>query len=263
MIYRHILTFLFLITLIPLSSKALAPPSPAGGGMLRLDEKHDFVATTNAWFPDEQFKGLTAEAWIYFEEPPDIFDFWTIIGQEGRFGLVLHGKFDTLGAWGYAVDAAGSLITGGSRLPEKEWIHVTAIYDAGAGKGVNGKGGNWCCPRGHLIKSNKPLRIGGIVLQDLGRSHFVGDNVKFQGYIDEVRISNVVRYVGPEWRVPKKRFEVDEHTISLWHFDEAPGVSRFKDASGNGHHLWRSGVIGGLAVEAERKLATTWGQLKW
>ncbi len=48
MIYRHILTSFFLITLIPLSAKALPPPSPAGGGMLRLDETHDFVATANA-----------------------------------------------------------------------------------------------------------------------------------------------------------------------------------------------------------------------
>ena len=259
MIHRQTFISIFLLILIPLSSKALPPRSPAGGGMLRLDEKHDFVATANAWFPDEQFEGLTAEAWIYFEVPPEPGTFWSVIGQEGRFNLIIHGNGNTLGAWGYAVGAAGSLISGGASLPEKEWIHVTAIYDAGAGMGFNGKGGNWCCPRGHLIKSSKPLRIGGIVRQDQGRSRFVGENVKFQGYIDEVRISNIVRYVGPEWEVPEGKFKVDEHTISLWHFNEAPGLNRFKDASGNGYDLWRSGAF---AVEAERKLTTTWGKLK-
>ena len=262
MIYRKLFTCFIFLILIPLSAKALPPPSPAGGGMLKLDEKHDFVATTKAWFPDEQFDGLTAEAWIYFEEPPDLFDFWSIIGQEGRFGLVLHGKFDTLGAWGYHEGADSGLIIGGTPVPKGEWVHVTAIYDAGAGTGFNGKGGNWCCPGGHLIKSDKILRIGGIVPQDLNRSHFVGDNVKLQGYIDEVRISNVVRYKGPEWKVPKGKFKVDKHTISLWHFDEEAGFSRFKDASGNGHHLWRSGAIGGLTVKVQGKLTTTWGQLK-
>ena len=262
MIYRKLFTCFFFLILIPLSAKALPSPSPAGGGMLQLDEKHDFVATVNTWFPDEQFEGLTAEAWIYFEEPPDLFDFWTIIGQEGRFGLVLHGKFDTLGAWGYHEGANSGIITGGTAVPKGEWVHVVATYDASAGKGMNGKGGNWGRPGGHLIKSDQSLRIGGIVPQDPERSHFVGENVKFQGYIDEVRISNVVRYDGPEWKVPKGKFEVDEHTISLWHFDEKPGLSRFKDTSGNGHHLWRSGVIGGLAVEAQQKLTTTWGQLK-
>lgn len=262
MVYRHVLTFLFLIIFIPLSAKALPPPSPAGGGMLTLDEKHDFVATVEAWFPNEQFTGLTAEAWVYFEELPAPETFWSIIGQEGRFNLIIHGNNGSLGAWGYAEGAAGSLTTGGFNLSVKEWMHVTAIYDAGAGMGLNGEGGNWCCPRGHLIKSNKPLRIGGIIPQDKKRSHFIGDNVKLRGYIDEVRISNVVRYVGPEWEIPKGKFAVDEHTLSLWHFDEPPELSRFKDVSGNGHHLWRGGVIGGLAVEVQQKLTTTWGELK-
>lgn len=262
MIYRKLFTYFFFLILIPLSAKALPPPSPAGGGMLRLDEKHDFVATVEAWFLDEQFEGLTAEAWIYFENSPEPSTFWSIIGQEGRFNLVIHGNDASLGAWGYSEGAAGSLTIGGFFLPKKEWIHITAIYDAGAGMGFNGRGGNWCCPRGHLIKSNKPLRIGGIISQDPDRSRFVGDNVKLRGYIDEVRISSVVRYVGPQWEVPKRKFEADKHTISLWHFDEPPGLNRFKDASGNGYHLWRSGVIGGLAVEAQNKLATTWGQLK-
>jgi len=227
--------------------------------MLRLDETHDFVATTNAWFPDEQFEGLTVEAWVYFEELPTPETFWSIIGQEGRFNLIIHGNDGSLGAWGYAEGAAGSLTTGGFDLLKKEWMHVTAIYDAGAGMGLNGEGGNWCCPRGHLIKSNKPLRIGGIIPQDKNRSHFVGENVKLRGYIDEVRISKVVRYVGPKWDVPNGKFEVDRHTISLWHFDEAPGANLFKDATLYGYDLWRSGV---LAVETHGKLTTTWGELK-
>lgn len=259
MIYRYILTTLFLITLISLSSEALPPPSPAGGGMLKLDETHDFVATTEAWFPNKQFKGLTAEAWIYFEEPPQFRTFWTIIGQQGRFGLVLHGNSGALGAWGYHEGADSGLVAGSTPVLKGEWIHVTAIYDASAGMGFNGRGSNWCCPGGRLIKSDKPLRIGGIVRQDLNRSHFIGDGMNIRGYIDEVRISNTVRYVGPEWEVPKGKFKVDKHTISLWHFDEADGANRFKDVSGNGYDLWRNGV---LPVEAQGKLTTTWGQLK-
>ena len=259
MIYRKLFTCFIFLILIPLSAKALPPPSPAGGGMLRLDETHDFVATTEAWFRNKQFKGLTAEAWIYFEEPPQFSTFWTIIGQEGRFGLIHHGNSGALGAWGYHEGAHSGIIGGGTPVPKGEWVHVVAMYDASAGKGMNGRGGNGVGPGGHLIKSDKRLRIGGIVPQDPEQNRFVGDNVKFQGYIDEVRISNVMRYVGPAWEIPKGKFKVDKHTISLWHFDEAPGANWFKDTSGNGHDLWRSGV---LAVEAQGKLATTWGQLK-
>ena len=259
MIYRHILTFLFLITLIPLSTNAFPPPSPAGGGMLRLDETHNFVATVEEWVPDEEFEELTVEAWIYFEEPPQFSTFWTIIGQEGRFGLILHGNSGALGAWGYHEGAHSGIIGAGTPVPKGEWVHVVAMYDASAGKGMNGRGGNAVPPGGHLIKSNKPLRIAGIVPQDPKQNRFVGDNVKFQGYIDEVRISNVMRYIGPRWEVPKGRFKTDKHTLSLWHFNEAPGANLFKDTSGNGYDLWRSGV---LAVAAQGKLATTWGQLK-
>ena len=38
--YRSVICLVWL-TLIPFSLKALPPASPAGGGMLRLDEKHD------------------------------------------------------------------------------------------------------------------------------------------------------------------------------------------------------------------------------
>jgi hypothetical protein len=228
--------------------------------MLQLDEKHDFVGTVEAWFPNEQFEKLTAEAWIYFEEPLEPRTFWTIIGQEGRFGLLLIGISDVLGVWGYSEGADSNLISGVRSLSAGKWVHVVAIYDASAGMGFDGRGGNLCCPGGHLIRSDKTLRIGGIVPQDVeNRSHFRGKSLKFRGYIDEVRISNIVRYKGPEWQVPKGNFTVDEHTISLWHFDEAHGASRFKDASGNGYHLWRSGA---MAVEAQRKLTTIWGQLK-
>lgn len=258
MIQRSILICFFLLTLIPLSAKAVPPPSPAGGGMLQLDRSHDFVATIEAWFPDEEFKGLTAEAWLYFEEAPEPLTFWSVIGQEGRFNLVVHGNGMTLGAWGYAEDADGALTFGGDPLPKNEWVHVVALYDASAGKGFNGMGGNWCCPGGHLITTDNPLRIGGIIPQDPDRSGFIGENVKLNGYIDEVRISKNVRYFGPDWDVPEGKFEVDRHTIALWHFDEKQGSLRFEDASGNGYSLWRQG----LAVEPEAKLTTTWGKLK-
>ena len=35
--HRQFFTYLFLLTLIPLSAKALPPPSPAGGNYLVLD----------------------------------------------------------------------------------------------------------------------------------------------------------------------------------------------------------------------------------
>ena len=54
----------------------------------------------------------------------------------------------------------------------------------------------------------------------------------FHGLIDEVRISNIARYTKDF--APQKRFEPDEHTLALYHFDEGSG-DVLKDSSGNGH----------------------------
>ena len=43
MIYRHILTCLILLALIPLSAKAFPPASPAGGNYLVLDGVDDYA----------------------------------------------------------------------------------------------------------------------------------------------------------------------------------------------------------------------------
>jgi len=55
----------------------------------------------------------------------------------------------------------------------------------------------------------------------------------FIGVIDEMRISTIARY-DKDFR-PPERFEADEHTLALYHFDEGRG-DVLNDSSGNGHH---------------------------
>ena len=262
MIFRQLITGFLFLTLVSLSVQALPPPSPQDGRMLQLDEKHDYVGTVDSWFPDEQFEQLTVEAWVYFEEPPGPSKFWSIFGQEGRFNLVISGSRGVLGSWAAHNDRGrdSSITIQINPLPRKQWVHVVGMYNARAGMGINGNGGIWCCQGGHLVDSNKPFRIGGIIVpQKPEPPRFVGENVKFRGYIDEVRISNILRYPERDWKIPERKFKVDEHTISLWHFDEAPWLGRFKDESGNGYDLWRGDS---MSVEAGGKLTTKWGELK-
>ena len=71
--HRQILTYLFLLALIPLSAKALPPPSPAGGNYLVLDGVDDYAVldfeTFGYLLPDGTDQ-LTFEAWIYPTTPP-------------------------------------------------------------------------------------------------------------------------------------------------------------------------------------------------
>ena len=83
-----------------------------------------------------------------------------------------------------------------------------------------------------------PLQIG----TNWTKSHF------FQGIIDEVRISNVARYT--EDFTPAKRFEPDEHTVALYHFDEGTGDVLI-DSSGNEHH---GKIVGAKWVRVDDEL---------
>jgi hypothetical protein len=60
-------------------------------------------------------------------------------------------------------------------------------------------------------------------------------NSYFNGAIDEVRISNVVRYAS-NFTPPSAPFTTDANTIALYHFDEGTGTTT-ADASGNGNTL--------------------------
>lgn len=231
--------------------------SPAGGQYLKLDDDHDFVSTAEAWFPNEQFEGLTAEAWIYVETMPAAESFWSIFGQENRFYLVIVSS-GSLGSWCHEEGAGIPCGSGGNTLPKEEWVHVTALFHASAGFALNGVGGNWGRPGGKVLESDKPLIIGGIIPQKKELCYFVGTQMKFRGYIDELRISNVVRYVGPKFQVPEQGFEVDEHTIGLWHFDETSKLG-YKDQSDYGNTLWLGGIKN---VEPRGKLSTIWCKIK-
>ncbi|MDQ1317294.1 MAG: hypothetical protein QG588_946 [Candidatus Poribacteria bacterium] len=146
--------------------------------------------------------------------------------------------------------------------PEKRknrWIHLFASYSAAVGFGIDGHGFTGLAG-GSIIKSDKSFRIGGLMVQEPNRhNYFGGENVILQGYIDEVRVSDIIRYDpfnGGSYDIPVGKFQSDEHTIGLWHFD---GGNAFKDESGNDYTLWKSEI---LAVQENGKLPITWGKLK-
>jgi hypothetical protein len=57
---------------------------------------------------------------------------------------------------------------------------------------------------------------------------------EFVGVIDELRVSDVIRYFGAH--TPLRRMAVDASTIALFHFDEGTGTNTI-DAVGPGRHM--------------------------
>src|SRR5581483_12494229 len=104
-----------------------------------------------------------------------------------------------------------------------QWHHVAATYDAGgAHLFVDGNLVASQAVASTIVQTGDPLTIGTLDL--------TGDI--FSGVIDEVRISNVVRYTGSF--TPSGPYVADANTKGLWHFDEGSG-STVADSSGNGN----------------------------
>ena len=120
--------------------------------------------------------------------------------------------------------------------------------------------------------SDVPLSVGGIdpTLSERvnnritwpGFEHMLSREINllpFDGAIDEIRISNVARYPGGEAPKPPGRFENDEHTLALWHFDEPQGSAVYIDSSGHGNTLVASNF---RPVSLAGKRPVTWAHIK-
>jgi len=114
-----------------------------------------------------------------------------------------------------------------ARMTMREAIHLAAVRDETSSElrfYVDGK----------LIGKRRDESLNhkgtlGFCVQNEEWHHFH----QFDGWVDETRISSIARY--DEEFTPARRFELDEHTLALYHFDEGQG-DVLKDSSGNNHH---------------------------
>ena len=288
MIHRQILTCLFLLALIPLSAKALPPPSPAGGNYLALDGVDDYAVLDFETFGILLPQGtdeFTIEAWIYPTTRPaddihamilsqqvrmdvvnDVHDGWEDIRnnmdwQKGDLFLRIQAHITVRGRaakTGYHPKA----------FSPNQWYHI-AFQSNGHQTTTIVNDFAHILPQSTTLAHDlshsgferpKDFTLGGFG-EKIGSSahdHFWGH---FAGYIDEVRVSTVARYdVEKQGFTPRSKFKNDAKTVALWHFDESEGTRKFSDMSGNAHHLvGKNGAKTGvaLAVEAQGKLTTT------
>ena len=285
----RILFFLLPLAVCLLMSASAVPPSPAGGGALRIYERGDHVYVLD--HPDFdvnlQANGFTLEMWIYLERPlqervdmmAQPLEFWSLLHKDGSYKWEMYPG----GSPGFSFfhnrqrERIGFGLQEG--LPLYEWHYIAVTLSRTYRQAIinNQLRG----VRTNLLRfddTDAPLRIGG------GREPLLGAtpgpffekpiHTNFTaGRIDAVRISNIVRYpqvgiaakkVNETWQdtieMPTGRFQPDPHTVALWHFDFHAGTWKWRDASGNGHHLTYKGNY--LTVRPRRKLATTWAALK-
>lgn len=192
---------------------------------------------------------ITMEAWIkptsYTGGYPRIiykegrnFDLvmYTYAGGEGRMEATYHRSDGSYCAASTPVTNIASL---------NQWTHVASTYQNGAIKiFVNGisAASNTCSAVGLDLTPSLQTFIGS-----------AGSSQYFHGNVDEVRISDTIRYTS-NFTPQTTPFEPDSHTKLLYHFDEngddPRNTGKAFDSSGNGNHgtitgaKYVSGLVG-------------------
>ena len=239
-------------------------PSPAGGGWLELNPKLGQVQTDASWLP-ELTGTLTIEAWIYVDETLPKQVTFSLVGQTDRFSCFMTGvpadeDRDNVMDTQIGILSNGtkdpSMVTDTESLPIRQWVHYVATIDRGAAIGSDGLilGGGGDGSELPVPNENR-LVLGGMpTLTKLPAP--LGDKMRFASgvYIDELRISSVVRYKG-NYDVPTHAFTADTDTIGLYHFDEV-SKQRYEDSSNSQIPLIRSEIDPEMLAEIEAATAS-------
>ena len=157
-------------------------------------------------------------------------------GDHGDYGLALYGGGGGTIAFGVAVGDSGRTLCGGENVADGRWHHVAATRaEAGdlrlfvdgrlVAEGAGAPGDmSYRDGRGTDYPGSDPYLVLGAEKHDAG-----SDFPSFNGWLDELRVSNTVRYTA-DFDVPAAAFEPDAQTVGLFHMDEGGG-DRLGDSS--------------------------------
>ncbi|MBT3270706.1 LamG domain-containing protein [Candidatus Poribacteria bacterium] len=201
-------------------------------------------------------KAFTMEAWIMATGPQN--GDGIIINKEDSYEMALRAG-DT---FMFALQAGAWDWFGGGKPTMNEWHHVAVTYDGELSQG-------WIDGAAAPAPTEANTLDMGVQASpfQVGRRVCCG-TTPFLGVIDEVRVSDIVRYT-KDFDVQTREFETDANTRVLWHFNEGSGID-IADDSGNGNNgeleggpQWTAGApIGAAAIDARDRLAVTWSALK-
>lgn len=152
----------------------------------------------------------------------------------GDFGISLYGGRI---AFGVHNGSTGYTVCSNATLTANQWHHIAVtrrtngemrIFVNGMlDRTYNGPAGNISYRVGRSTSwPNDPYLVIGAEKHDYNPNTYPS----FSGWVDEVRISNIVRYTA-DFTPPDAPFVTDANTVGLYHFDEGSGTTVL-DSSG-------------------------------
>ncbi|MAE28654.1 MAG: hypothetical protein QF615_01010 [Planctomycetota bacterium] len=186
-------------------------------------------------------QGSTWESWIRVGEldPSATTSGW-VVGWWGWWTATPYrvtGAGELFGPGGYGSPDSDVVL---ANLAPDSWHHLAATFGGECSPGVNvyldGQLA-WSYGEGEYCPSSW--------YTVLAAYNYLGWHGFYKGQIDEVRISNTVRYTGAF--TPSQRHVVDADTWALWHFDEGSGAQAVDEVAGhvfelNGGFSWSLGI---------------------
>ena len=148
-------------------------------------------------------------------------------GDYGDFGIALNGGKV---AFGLSVGSNGTTLCGSRTVADNQWRHVAVTRRTNGGMALfvdgqpdgstTGAAGDASYNDGRNTDYTwDPYIVLGAEKHDAGSAY-----PSFDGWLDELRISNTVRYTAA-FTPPASPFTTDGSTMALYHFDEGTGVS--------------------------------------
>ncbi|MFL5742651.1 MAG: LamG-like jellyroll fold domain-containing protein [Flavisolibacter sp.] len=220
------------------------------GTNLSYDGVDDYVAIpSNA--SSSIVSGLTGdftiEAWVYWRGGASlayqrILDFGN--DQNNYVFLVPYSTIPSNGAR-FAITIGGTpqVIDASAPLTQNTWNHIAVTVDDATSTGTIFINGVNVGSTGPGVFTYRPATLGVTTNNWLGKSEY--PDPFFNGDIEELRISNVVRYPSTGFTPSTSQFLSDGNTVALYHFNEGTGQTT-ADATG----INPDGILGGtLASE--------------
>lgn len=157
-------------------------------------------------------------------------------GDYGDFGLSLaNGRV----VFGVAKGESGATVCGQRDVTDGDWHHIAVTREAASGRirlFVDGRlDGEALGPAGDVSYrlgratsyANDPFLVLGAEKHDYDPATYPS----FRGWLDEVRLSTIIRY-STDFERPRTPFQPDAETAAIWRFDEGAGELAADSAPG-------------------------------
>jgi len=193
---------------------------------LYMDGNDDYACMTNP-LAQPVPTDFTIEGWFYFEDDSPVVNEVIFGCMNGGGGFWIFRTHSARNIWLQYFYTAG-ILTGyhtTATVANFEWVHIAVTMDDSEYcLFVNGIEDYCHTYSNPMLPTNGPLCVGASL----------GGSSEFEGKVDEVRFSSVVRYSGDF--TPSTYFAADADTIGLYHYDEGSGSIAY-DSSANGNDM--------------------------